>query len=299
MFPNPVGLAAGFDKNARLMNILPAVGFGFAEFGSMTANASKGNPKPRLFRLPKDNALIVNYGLANDGVEIIAQRVEKNNVIIPFGLSIAKTNDTSIKGNNSIEDYYRSYQRIKNLGAYITINISCPNAGDGRSFEDVKLLGGLLKKIGKQDKMIFLKLSPDIAKKNVDKIINLAEKYKIAGFVVANLTHDRSRLKTPKKEIENKKGGISGMPVREKSAGLLRDIYTKTRGKFILVSVGGIFSAEDAYARIKDGASLVQVVTGMIYKGPGIIKEINKGLVRLMEKEGYKSIQEAVGKNIV
>src|SRR3989344_2738146 len=260
-FCNPVGLAAGFDKNGVLPEVISSVGFGFEEIGSVTALPCGGNLKPRLFRLPKDKALIVNYGLCNDGAEIVCKRLKKCDV--PIGINIAKTNDKTIKGNYSVEDYYKSYQIVKDFADYVTINVSCPNSGDGRSFEDPKLLEKLLSKI-KISKPVFLKISPDIDNKNLDKIISLSKKYKITGFVVSNLTHDRSLLKT-----ENSfKGGISGLCLKEKSDSLIKYIYKKTKGKFIIIGVGGIFSAKDAYQKIRNGASLVQLITGMIYEGP-------------------------------
>lgn len=290
-FRNPVGLAAGFDKNGLLVDVIPSIGFGFEEVGSVTALPCDGNLKPRLFRLPKDKALVINYGLCNDGAEVVCKRLKKNNLVI--GISIAKTNDKNIKGENSVLDYYKSYQIVKDFADYVTINISCPNSGDGRSFEDSKLLEKLLLKI-RVDKPVFLKISPDIDKKNLDKILSLSKKYKITGFVVANLTHDKSLLKTENSFV----GGISGICLKEKSDSLIKYIYKKSKGKFVIIGVGGIFSAEDAYRKIRNGASLVQLITGMIYEGPGLIKEINKGLVKLLEKDGFNNIQEAVGVDV-
>ena len=297
-FPNPVGLAAGFDKNAKLTDILPSVGFGFAELGSVTGKPCVGNPKPRLWRLPKDKGIAVWYGLCNEGAKNVAKRLRKKKFDIPMGMSVAKTNDASIKGKDSIQDYCKAYQAVKSVGSYITINISCPNTGDGRSFQDPKLLEQLLKKIGKLKKPVFVKIGPDLKKAQVDKLIALVKKYNLAGFVVANLTHSRLGLKTAKEQVRKTKGGISGLHTQKKSNELLRYIYKKTKGSLILIGVGGIFTAEDAYEKIKDGASLVQLITGMIYKGPGVIKEINKGLVRLLEADGYNSIADAIGANV-
>ncbi len=291
-FESPVGLAAGFDKNGVLTDITPGIGFGFHEVGSITANECRGNPKPRLFRVPEDEGIIVNYGLPNEGSERIAERKKKKKFRFPIVINIAKTDDSKIKGEDSIEDYYNSYTIMKDIGSYITINISCPNVGDGRSFEDPKLLEKLLKKIGKTNKIIFLKLSPDINKLKLNKIISLSKKYSISGFVISNLTHDRSKLKN--KEI-NKGGAVSGKVLKDKSDSLIKYVYRKTKGRFVIIGVGGIFNAEDAYKKIRNGASLVQLITGMIYKGPGIVKDINKGLVKLLEKDNLKNIKEAVG----
>ncbi len=297
-FKNPVGLAAGFDKDGFITNITPCLSFGFHEVGSVTAKYCEGNLKPHAHRLPLDNALIINYGLKNEGVEIISKRLKKKKFKIPLGINIAKTNDINIKGLNSVEDYYTSYKIVKDIGDYITINISCPNVGDGRSFEDPKLLGKLFSKIGKEHKPIFLKISPEIDKKNLDLIIKLCGEYNINGFIVSNLLHNRKDLLTSSDKLSGVKGNISGKPVQASSDDLIKYLYKKTKGKFVIVGLGGIFSAEDAYRKIKNGANLVQLVTGMIYKGPGLIKKINKGLVKLLEKDGFDNIEDAIGVDV-
>ncbi len=297
-FENPVGLAAGFDKDAYLMDIVPYLGFGFEEVGSITGEKCLGNKKPRLWRLPKDNAIVVNYGLKNNGAEEISKRIRSKKFEIPIGINIAKTNDPKIKGNESVEDYYKAFKLTENIGNYTTINISCPNVGDGRSFEDCDLLEKLLRRVGKTSRIIFLKISPDIKISNLNAIIELAIKYKIDGFIISNLSKKRNNLKSSKKEIEKTSGGVSGDPVYEKSNELIRYVYKRTNGKFVIIGCGGIDNAEKTYEKIKDGASLVQLITGMIYKGPFVIKEINKGLVKLLEKDSYKNIKEAIGVNI-
>ncbi len=297
-FKNPVGLAAGFDKNGVMTQILPSINFGFEEIGSITAKKCEGNKKPRLFRLIKDKAIVVNYGLCNDGAEIIFNRLKSKEFEIPIGISIAKTNDSTIKSNDSIKDYCTAFKIMQGLGDYVVINISCPNSGDGKSFEDPVLLGKLLKKLDKPKKPIFLKLSADITQKRLNNIIGLSKKYSITGFVVANLTYDKSGLKTSNECLSKMKGSISGPLIKEKSNNLIKYIYKKTKNKFVIIGVGGIFNAEDAYERIRNGASLVQLLTGMIYEGPGLIKEINKGLVKLLDRDGFKNIQEAVGVDV-
>lgn len=297
-FANPIGLAAGFDKNAQLIDFIPDLGFGFMEVGSITAKPCEGNPKPRLHRLVKDKALIVNYGLSNKGAEKIFKKINRKNPKIPLGINIAKTNDSSIKDQASVEDYFQSFKLLKNLGDYITINISCPNSGDGKSFEDPILLENLLKKISeiRKNEKIFLKLSPNIDKIDLNKILELAKQYKIDGFVISNLSKKRENLsKNPKLKF---KGSISGKPSRKDSNALIKYVYKKTKGKFVIIGCGGVFSGKDAYEKIKNGASLIQLITGMIFEGPGVIKKINKELVKLLEKDGYENIKEAVGKNV-
>ena len=301
-FENPVGLAGGFDKNAHLINFMSDLGFGFIEVGSITAKPCNGNPKPRLHRLIKNQGIIVNYGLANNGAENISKRLKNKFKIkrpkIPLGINIAKTNDSYIKGNQSIEDYFQTFKIMKNLGDYITINISCPNAGDGRSFEDPKLLEPLLKRVNqiRAERIIFIKISPDLKKNNLNRIISLAKKYKINGFVVSNLTKKRTGL--IKEDNLKYNGGISGKHMADKSNKMIRYVYKKTKGKFTIIGCGGIFSGKDAYEKIKNGASLVQLITGIIFEGPGLIKKINKELVELLEKDNYKNIKQAIGKNI-
>ncbi len=296
-FKNPLGLAAGFDKNAKITDILPSVGFGFMEVGSITALKCEGNPKPRLWRLPKDNSIAVYFGLANDGAEAISKKLKNKSFEIPLAISIAKTNDSKIKGDASVEDYYKSYLLTKDIADFIVLNISCPNTGDGCSFENPLLLDKLLKRINNKNKITFLKISSALERKQVDQIIKVVDKYKISGFIISNLNKSKSNLKSSKEELDKVKGGLSGEPVREPSNKLIKYIYKKTKGGYIIIGLGGIFTAEDAYEKIKNGASLVQLITGMIYKGPGVIKEINKGLVRLLEADGYSNISKAVGMN--
>lgn len=295
-FENPIGLAAGFDKNARLTGIIPDIGFGFMEVGSVTAKPCPGNPKPRLHRLIQDQGIIVNYGLANQGADAVYNRLKNKENRIPLGISIAKTNDPNIKGNDSVKDYIKSFETLRSIGNYITINISCPNTGDGKSFEDPELLEELLKQISEKKKTekILLKLSPDLENKRLDIIIKLAEKYKIDGFVVSNSTKKRENL-TADPKLEHS-GGISGRPVKEKSDEMIKYLFQKTKGNFVIIGCGGVFSGKDAYDKIKNGASLVQLVTGMIYEGPAVIKKINKELVSLLEKDGYSNIRDAIGK---
>ena len=297
-FDNPIGLAAGFDKNAYLIDFMSDLGFGFIEVGSITANPCAGNLKPRLHRLVKDQGIIVNYGLANEGAAKIRERLKGKKFRIPVGISIAKTNNPNIKGEESVNDYLKCFKIMREIGDYVTINISCPNVGDGRSFEDSVLLESLLKKINKirDQKKILLKISPDINIKDLDKILKLAEKYKIEGFVVANLSKNRDGLSN---DLNLKYfGGISGKHTREKSNNLIKYIFRKTKGKFVIVGCGGVFNGADAYEKIKNGASLIQMITGMIFEGPGVVKKINQELLELIEKDGYKNIREAIGKNV-
>lgn len=296
-FKNPIGLAAGFDKNAQLADILPSVGFGFAELGSITGEPCPGNPRPRLWRLPKSNALVVYYGLKNEGCEKISAKLAQKKFKIPIGISVAKTNSAeTCELENGIKDYTKAFKHFINIGDYITINISCPNAFGGEPFTDQHKLEKLLTAIDQinYQKPVFLKLACDLEKKQVDEIITVVKKHRIQGFVCTNLTKKRDNPKIKEKDVPNV-GGISGKVVENLATEMIEYVYKKTHGEYVIMGCGGVFSAEDAYKKIKAGASLIQIITGMIFEGPQIISQINQGLVKLLKKDGYKNIQEAVG----
>ena len=296
-FKNPIGLAAGFDKNAELTKILPSVGFGYAEVGSITGEPCMGNPKPRLWRLKKSAGLVVYYGLKNKGCEKIAKKLKHQEFRIPIGISIAKTNcKKTANKKEGIQDYVKAFSALKDIGNYVTINISCPNAFGGQPFTKAEDLDDLLTEIEKIPckKPIFLKISPDLSTKELDDIINVCNNHKIDGFICTNLTKDRANKHLKDTDI-TKVGGISGRPVKNLSTKLIKYIYQKTKGKYIIIGCGGVVSAEDAYEKIKAGASLIQLITGMIFEGPQIISEINQGLAVLLEKDNYKNISQAVG----
>lgn len=299
-FNNPVGNAGGFDKNCELIQTLPYVGFGFVEVGSITARPYAGNKRPWNMRLKEDEALIVNYGLKNDGAEKLSERIASEKKSVPLIVNIAKTNDPSIKGDASVEDYNASFVKLQPLADVINLNISCPNSGDGRLFcENPILFEKLLARISenKITKPIVLKLKPDISDEMLDKILNIVKKYPfVRGFIISNLTRNRTLLKyTKAKEVDSMPGGLSGKPVRQLSTQMIRKVYKKTKGKYLIIGVGGVFTAEDAYEKICAGASLVELVTGLIYRGPGVVKSINQGLVELLKRDGFKNISEAVG----
>ncbi|HBW74057.1 MAG TPA: quinone-dependent dihydroorotate dehydrogenase [Candidatus Magasanikbacteria bacterium] len=296
-FSNPIGLAAGFDKDAQLTDILPALGFGFAEAGSITGEACVGNPRPRLWRLKKSKGLMIHYGLKNEGCERIAERLRDKHFQIPMGMSIAKTNcQKTVDLQAGIDDYFKAFTALKDLGNYCTINISCPNAFGGQPFTDPVSLDLLLAKIdtAQTSKPIFLKLSPDLKKEEIDAIIEVTKRHKIFGFICSNLTKNRDNKKIIDSTV-SEKGGMSGKVVEDLSNELIRYCYQKTKGAYVIIGCGGVFSAEDAYKKIKAGASLVQMITGMIFEGPQVISQINRGLVALLEKDGFENIAEAIG----
>jgi len=270
-FKNPIGIGGGFDKNARLIQTLPQVGFGFSEIGTITARPYKGNPRPWNVRLKKDSSLIVNYGLKNEGVDVLRKRIKEQKKSIPLVINIGKTNDIRIKGNASIEDYNKSFKKLQPLADIVNLNISCPNTGDGVLFcQSPKLLSQLLKRVSENRlyKPIVLKLKPDINDDMLDEIIKTAVKSKIVkGFIISNLTSNRNLLKVTKpKDVEQFSGGISGKPLKELSNKMIKKVYKKTKGEYPIIGLGGIFTAKDAYEKICLGASLVELVTGLIMR---------------------------------
>ena len=253
---------------------MPSVGFGFEEVGSITGEPCKGNSKPRLWRLPELESLKVNYGLKNNGCEEIAKRLEKEfctadksahyneNGIIPLGINIAKTNSPETDDiERGIADYLKAYKTFADIGDYFTINISCPNTAGGEPFLKAENLDRLLTVLdaNKTSKPIFIKLSPDLSHEEIDELLNIIARHNVQGIICSNLTRKINGN-------GNQKGGLSGKVVENLANDLISYVYKKTKGKYIIIGCGGIFSAEDAYKKIRLGASLVQLITGMIYE---------------------------------
>lgn len=306
---SPVGVAAGFDKNAELVPFWEQLGFGFAEVGSVTAKPSSGNPRPRAFRLPEDEAIINRMGLNNDGAEAVAQRLRevKQKTAFPIGVNIAKTPDESILGDEAVEDFRHSFHMLAPLADYVALNVSCPNTADGTTFEEAGALDALLASIfaersaQRQDVPVFVKLSPPESAQmtydsRLEELVEIARSHGVAGFIASNTAPDRQGLRTPASELERiGAGGLSGAPLAERSTRLVRYLYRATDGELPIIGVGGVNSAEAAYHKIRNGASLVQLYTALIYEGPAIVKEIKEGLVRLMDADGYGSLNQAIG----
>ena len=296
-FMNPVGLAAGFDKNAELPNILPSVGLGFFEVGSITGYFCNGNPKPRLWRLPKSKGLVINYGLKNKGSEEISNRLRDKHFSIPIGTNIAMTNSSlNLNINVAIKDYAKSFELFSDIGDYFTINISCPNTLGGQPFMNPSELDLLFERLDviETKKPIFVKLSPDISFVEVDIILEVIKKHKVHGIICTNLTKNKDNPNLLDKNIPSI-GGISGKPLQNLSDDLLSYIYKKEGSRFVMIGCGGVFNAEDAYKKIRSGATLIQMITGMIFEGPQVISSINHGLVYLLKRDGFSSISEAIG----
>ena len=295
--PNPIGLAAGFDKSAEVYNSLFKLGYGFVEIGTVTPKRQLGNPKPRIFRLEEDQALINRLGFNNHGSEIVSRRLSDNLPSGFLGINIGPNKDTK----NKEEDYYFCLSKLFSYARYITINISSPNTEGLRSFQDreelEKLLSGIdrIKKDKHISKPIVVKLSPDINNDEISDIIEKILKYKISGIIISNTT-DRNRedlTNLQKKET----GGLSGQPLKDLSTSLIKKFYKETRGKIQIIGVGGVDSGQAAFEKICAGADAVQLYTGMVYKGPGVVKQMKKDLISILKKENLKNIKDAVGIN--
>lgn len=301
-FKNPVGLSAGFDKDALITDILPSVGFGYAEIGSVTGKPCAGNDGTRLWRLKKSKSIAVYYGLKNDGADVVAKRLaSKKHTNIPIGVSVAKTNCQATADDKAgIADYVKAFKAVQDVGDYYTINISCPNAYGGQPFNDAKRLEKLLIELDKikTEKPVFIKFGPDLSFKVIDELMGVAKKHNVQGFVCSNLTKPRDNPKIHPEDFVPEVGGLSGKIVEDKANKLIAHVYKRTKGKYVIIGVGGIFTAEDAYTKIKLGASLLQLITGVIYQGPQAVSEINRGLVKFLKKDGYTDISQAVGTDI-
>lgn len=298
-FSNPIGLAAGFDKNATLTRILPAVGFGFEEVGSITGEPCAGNKRPRLWRLPKSRGLVVYYGLKNDGCEAIARRLQGRTFDVPIGVSVAKTNSpATVDVPDGIADYVKAFRAFLDIGQYFTINISCPNVFGGEPFTDPDRLDLLLSEIDTiaTAKPIFLKMPADVTTEQLNALVAVADRHRVHGFILSNLTKKFDRPEIRQDEIAGiVHGGISGKPTFDQSNTLIAHLYRKAAGRYVIIGCGGVFSAEDAYEKIRQGATLIQLITGMIFEGPQLIGEINRGLVELLRRDGFRNIHESVG----
>ncbi|MDF2156835.1 quinone-dependent dihydroorotate dehydrogenase [Algoriphagus sp. CAU 1675] len=283
-FKNPVGLAAGFDKDAKLIDEMAKLGFGFIEIGTLTPKPQDGNPQPRLFRLPQDEALINRMGFNNGGVLEAVERLKKRKSDVIVGGNIGKNKVTP--NENAVDDYLFCLEALHDYVDYFVVNVSSPNTPNLRDLQEKEPLKQLLQAVKKANdskekpKPILLKIAPDLTEGQLDDIVEIVQETKIDGVIATNTTIDRSQLKTPSQEVEAiGAGGVSGKVLGKRSTEVIRYLHQKSNGAFPIIGVGGIFSAEDAIEKLEAGASLVQVYSGMIYEGPGLIKKIKKGLL--------------------
>lgn len=304
-FPGPVGLAAGFDKSGAHFNALAALGFGFVEIGTVTALAQPGNPRPRLFRLPEDGALLNRLGFNNPGAEAVARRLRGTRVEPVLGINLGKSKATPLE--EATADYLRSLELLEPFARYLVVNVSSPNTPGLRRLQDAGPLRELLRELrargaelaagrGEAPRPILLKIAPDLTDAQVVEVVGIAREEGIAGLIATNTTISRDGLRTPRERVEALgAGGISGRPLRARALEVVSLVHRETRGELPLIGVGGIFDARDAWERIRAGASLVQLYTGFVYGGPTVVREINRGLLHLLRREGFGSIEEAVG----
>jgi dihydroorotate dehydrogenase len=292
-FKNPIGVAAGFDKNATMVSAWPALGFGWGEIGAVTPLPQPGNEKPRSWRHVKHEAVQNAFGFNNEGVEVIKKRLSKiYPFILPIAANIGKNKTTS--EDKAIEDYKILIKELNDVVDFFVINISSPNTPNLRNLLNEEFINNLFKELKPiTKKPILIKFSPDMEDSDIIKLANISVEAGADGIIATNTTVNYDIINSP-----IKRGGISGKPLAARSFEVLRIIASEVFGKVPIISVGGIDSAEEAYKRIKMGASLLQVYTAIIYKGPGIVREINKGLIEFLKKDGFNHISEAIGIDI-
>jgi dihydroorotate dehydrogenase len=304
-FVNPVGLAAGFDKNAEAIGAWENLGFGFAEVGTITAKGQSGNPQPRLFRLPRDRAVLNRMGFNNRGAAATAADLQNylhtHKLNIPLGINLGKSKVTEIA--DAKFDYAESLRSLYDFGDYFVVNVSSPNTPNLRDLQATEHLSGILaelKPINTANKPILVKIAPDLNDADIIEVVKASLAYGVAGIIATNTTISRQNLTTTHLSITGKPlteeaGGISGQPVRDRSLAVINLIWQTTNGSLPIIGVGGIFTADDAWQKITAGAAIVQVYTGLIYEGPLIVKQILQGLVAKLESHGLDNIQQAIG----
>lgn len=305
-FPNPVGLAAGCDKNARAVAVWPHFGFGFVEAGTVTGQPQPGNPKPRVFRVPEQDGLVNRLGFNSEGSEAVALRLahlrrQKRCLPVPLGINIGKTK--AVAGDEAVlKDYRLSFRRLSRYADFVVVNVSSPNTPGLRQWQERERLELLLTALQEESALLaadrglapvplFVKISPDMSEAELDDVIEVALQQKLAGIVATNTTLAREGGSAGLQQD----GGLSGRPLAQRALRVLRYLFRQTQGRLPLIGVGGIFSADDAYARIQAGASLVQLYTAMVYEGPYLPRRIVDGLLRRMEADGVRHISELVG----
>lgn len=303
-FSSPLGLAAGYDKNGRGVPLWAAMGFGHVEIGSISAEFSAGNPKPRLFRIPVDEGIVVYYGLPNVGAEAVARTLSRVHRAVPLGINIVNTNRGPSAQPESdgaiISDYVHSVRTLEPHADYLALNLSCPNTADGRAFiSDSCRIQSLIQAVGdlKPVKPVFLKVAPFAAVDQMEAFLRTVEGATwVTGFSTNLPPGKPAGLSTPESELARMPGAVSGMPSHARALQTVRDLRARIDLKrYSLIASGGVSSAEDAYAFIRAGASLVQLATALIYQGPSIVPRISEGLANLLRRDGFSSVSAAVG----
>jgi dihydroorotate dehydrogenase len=304
-FANPVGLAAGFDKNGTAAYALAALGFGSIEVGTVTNEPQSGNEKPRLFRLPADGALINRLGFNNSGATQLVQNLRQHRPECVLGINIGKSRSVAI--GDAIGDYLASFATVYDLADYIAVNVSSPNTPQLRELQRQDLLAELLTALQQRNqelaqrrsqpcKPLLIKIAPDLNQPELESIIEVAQRAQVAGIIATNTTIERQGLRTPIEQVRAcGDGGLSGAPLGPRSNEVISFIYRATAGRLPIIGVGGVFTADDAWAKIRAGASLIQLYTGFIYEGPAVVKQINHGLQEILTREGFASLDAAIG----
>jgi len=293
-FPTPVGVAAGFDKNARIPGVLAALGFGHVEIGGVTAEAQPGNPRPRMFRLRPDRALINRMGFNNEGADAVGARLDRTSLPnVPVGVNLGKSKSTPL--DEAPADYRYTYERVANAGDYFVINVSSPNTPGLRSLQNRDSLEAIVDELHHAGAApLLVKLSPDLPGPAIEESLDVVAENDLDGVVVANTTTERPEsLKSPS---QAESGGLSGDPIEERSTGLVGFVAERT--DVPVVGVGGVSDAEGAYRKIRAGASVVQLYTGLVYEGPSLARDINRGLLELLDRDGFERVEDAVGADL-
>jgi len=302
-FDNPIGLAAGFDKNGRAADALCSLGFAFVEVGTVTNQAQSGNDRPRLFRLPEDHALINRLGFNNCGASGLVANVSRHRPDCVLGVNIGKSRSVAIE--DAIPDYLATFETVYDVADYIAINVSSPNTPNLRELQRRDRLSELLGALQERNKSLakchgkkplLVKIAPDLSEPELESIIEAVTRAEFAGIIATNTTLSREGLQTPSDRVKaHGAGGLSGAPLQKRSNEVISTIYRATKGTLPIIGVGGVFTAEDAWEKICAGASLIQLYTGFIYEGPGVTRRINEGLVQILEREGLNRLDDAVG----
>ena len=304
-FRNPVGVAAGFDKNGLVAPQLAALGFGFVEVGTVTRLPQPGNPRPRLFRLPRDRALVNRLGFNNEGAEALARRLARARPDCVLGVNIGKSR--AVRVEEAAADYLASFEAVRRHADYVAVNVSSPNTPGLRELQRADLLSALLSTLqarnrelasaeGRAPLPLLVKVAPDLGAGELELIVEAARRAEVAGLIATNTTTGRAGLRTDAARVAAcGEGGLSGVPLRARSTRVVASLRLLTRGGLEVVGVGGVFNADDAWEKICAGASLVQLYTGFVYEGLGVARRINDGLAALLERHGFRTLDEAVG----
>jgi dihydroorotate dehydrogenase len=305
-FSNPVGLAAGFDKEGTAAQALAALGFGFIEVGTVTRKPQPGNPRPRIFRLPEDQALVNRAGFNNCGAAKLAENIAQRRPANVLGVNIGKSRDVPIE--EAIPDYLASFAAVYPVADFIAVNVSSPNTPNLRELQRADLLDELLKVLQRRNRELatqlslpnarplLVKIAPDLTEGEIESIVDVAMRNTIDGLIATNTTVSRNGLRSAKAKVEScGEGGLSGAPLRKPSNEVIAQLYRLTSGQLPIIGVGGVFTAEDAWEKICAGAGLIELYTGFIYEGPTVAKRINEGLAEILKREAFRSLDEAIG----